>query len=101
MRKIIVIGLVALTSVATLVAASKPARADFGDVLIGAGAALGINAIVQSNNRANQAERQRYVSPQDEYYRGVQDGTNGLKYDNPRNSPDYDQGYNEGVRRGR
>jgi hypothetical protein len=39
------------------------------------------------------------VPPQQEYYRGVQDGMNGAKYDNPRNSPDYDRGYEEGAKR--
>lgn len=79
---------------------SRPARASWGDFFLGVGAAVGVRAIVDSNRRAQQ-ERYRPVSPQQEYYRGLEDGTNGARYDNPRRSPDYDRGYEAGVRRRR
>lgn len=75
----------------------KPAQASFGDFMLGVGAAVGTSAIIRSNQRARE-ERYRPVSPQQEFYRGRQDGINGLKYDNPRNSSDYDRGYQEGLK---
>jgi hypothetical protein len=75
----------------------KPAQASFGDFMLGVGAAVGTGAIIRSNQRARE-ERYRPVSPQQEFYRGRQDGINGLKYDNPRDSSDYDRGYQEGLK---
>ena len=84
---------VALVSASVSVA--RPACASFGDFMLGVGAAVGVGAIVNSANSNNQPP----PSPQQEYYRGVEDGTNGAKYDNPRSSTDYDRGYREGARR--
>ncbi len=75
----------------------KPAQASFGDFMLGVGAAVGTGAIIRSNQRARE-ERYRPVSPQQEFYRGRQDGINGLRYDNPRDSSDYDRGYQEGLK---
>ncbi|BAQ65468.1 hypothetical protein [Geminocystis sp. NIES-3709] len=75
----------------------KPVQASFGDFMLGVGAAVGVGAIVQSNQRAAQ-ERYGPATPQEEYFRGRQDGFNGLRYDNPRNSRDYDRGFQEGLR---
>ncbi len=47
----------------------------------------------------NNRQRYRYVPPEQEYRRGLEDGFNLARYDNPRNSPDYDRGYTEGRRR--
>lgn len=99
MKQITAISLATTTLLAALQALSAPAQASFGDFLLGVGAAVGVGAIVDSSRQ--QQERYRPVPPQQEYYRGVEDGTNGAKYDNPRNSPDYDRGYQEGVRRRR
>ncbi len=77
-----------------------PAKASFGDFMLGVGVAAGAGAIIRNNNRAAQ-ERYRPVPPEQEYYRGVEDGTNGVRYDNPRNSPDYDRGYRVGSQRRR
>lgn len=98
MRRIISIGLSTLTTLSALCAFSTPAKADFGDFLLGIGAAAGTSAIINSNRR-DREERYRPVAPEKEYYRGVQDGVNGNKYDNPRNSSDYDKGYEEGLQR--
>ncbi len=66
----------------------------FGEVLgIGAGAILIDRAI--NNNR----DRHQFRSPEEEYRRGLEDGFNLARYDNPRNSGDYDRGFNEGRRR--
>lgn len=94
MRKITVLSLTGLTTLTALYAFPVPANASFGDVLLGAGAAIGAKAIIDSNNN----DERRPASPEQEYYRGVQDGTNGAKYDNPRASADYDRGYEEGLR---
>jgi hypothetical protein len=76
-----------------------PAKAlDLGDVLLGAGVGVGTSMII-NNNRQAEAQRQNSVSAEEEYYRGIQDATNGAKYDNPRNSSDYDRGYEEGLNR--
>jgi hypothetical protein len=98
MQRLILSGLALVTGGATL-AAAVPAQADFGDFLLGIGVTAGVGAIVDANQRANEAQRQQPVTAQDEYYRGVQDGTNGLRYDNPRDSANYDQGYSEGLQR--
>ena len=83
-----------LTGITTNV---KPAKASFGDFMLGVGAAAGVGAIIRNNQRAAQ-ERYGPSTPQEEYFRGRQDGFNGLRYDNPRNSPDYTRGFQEGLR---
>lgn len=98
MRKITAISLSAIATFATVPMFPAPAKADFGDFLLGVGAAAGVSAI-SNNSRRQSEQRYRPVAPQEEYYRGVRDGTSALKYDNPRNSTDYDQGYEEGLRR--
>lgn len=95
MKKITILNLTGLATLAALYAFPAPASASFGDVLLGAGAAIGAEAIINSGKN----DEGRPVSPQQEYYRGVQDGTNGAKYDNPRASADYDKGYEDGLRR--
>jgi hypothetical protein len=74
-----------------------PARVEalsFGEALgIGAGGLL-IQQTVQ-NNRT----RYRFVPPEQEFQRGLEDGFNLARYDNPRDSGDYDRGYVEGRRR--
>ncbi len=58
----------------------------FGEAVgIGAGALL-INRAVQDNR-----QRYRFVPPEQEFQRGLEDGFNFARYDNPRNSRDYDQ----------
>lgn len=76
---------------------SAPARASWGDFFLGVGTAVGVGAIVQGSQQS--ADRYRPVSPEQEFWRGIEDGTNGARYDNPRNSPDYDRGFKEGMRR--
>jgi hypothetical protein len=67
----------------------------FGEAVgIGAGALL-INRVVQDNNN----QRYRFVPPEQEFQRGLEDGFNFARYDNPRNSRDYDDGFIEGRRR--
>ncbi len=78
---------------------TAPALASFGDFMLGVGATVGIGAIVNSAQNSNEANRMRPVPPEQEYYRGVEDGANGAKYDNPRNSSDYDRGYRVGAQR--
>jgi hypothetical protein len=86
-------------TITSLVAFSAPAKAlTFGEAL-GVGAATVI--IDRAIQRGKVDESTRYVSPDREYYRGVEDGANGARYDNPRNSIDYDQGYQEGIRKRR
>ena len=96
-------GLKVLTAIASVITVGAvivpPALASFGDFMLGVGATVGVGAIVNSVQRSNEANRNRPVSPQDEYFRGLQDGINGAKYDNPRNSPDYDRGFKEGAQR--
>lgn len=94
---ILTFAVIASTSMATISFPLKPAKASFGDFMLGVGTAVGVGAIIQSNQRAN---RERYgpATPQEEYFRGRQDGFNGLRYDNPRNSIDYDRGFQEGLR---
>ncbi|GCE58840.1 hypothetical protein [Microcystis aeruginosa] len=66
----------------------------FGEAVgIGAGALL-INRAVQDNR-----QRYRFVPPEQEFQRGLEDGFNFARYDNPRNSRDYDDGFIEGRRR--
>ncbi|UFP94438.1 hypothetical protein ISF26_22290 [Gloeobacter morelensis MG652769] len=65
------------------------------------GEVIGIGAGVTAVNtiRANNQTRGGYYPPEAEYGRGVNDGIKHLRYDNPRNSSAYDQGYQEGIRR--
>lgn len=66
----------------------------FGEAIgIGAGVILIDQAI--DNNR----QRHRYVPPRQEYDRGLEDGYNNARYDNPRNSSDYNNGYTQGRSR--
>ncbi|MDJ0579787.1 MAG: hypothetical protein AB4057_20675 [Crocosphaera sp.] len=88
------------TFLTTIQLFTTPAQANFGDFLLGVGATLGVGAIIEGN-RADAERRYRPVPPEQEYFRGIQDGTNGANYDNPRNSLDYDRGYQEGLRRRR
>ena len=92
---------VSLISVAGIVTLPQTAKAlSFGEVLgIGAGVFV-VDQVIRNNNNA---ARDRYTprSPQEEFFRGVQDGRNGARYDNPRNSRDYDDGFNEGLRQRR
>ncbi len=80
---------------AILIPFSTPAKAlSFGEALgIGAGAVL-INQTI-NNNR----QRYRFVPPEQEHRRGLEDGFNRARYDNPRDSGDYDRGFIEGRRR--
>lgn len=75
----------------------KPASASFGDFMLGVGAGVGTSVIINNNRRANE-QRYGFASPEEEFFRGRSDGINGLRYDNPRNSPDYDRGFQEGLR---
>ena len=99
MKKITAISLTATTILTSFQLFSAPAYANFGDFLLGVGATLGVGALVKSGR--DERDRYRPVPPEQEYYRGVEDGTNGAKYDNPRDSPDYDRGYQVGARRRR
>ena len=98
MKKIAAIGLSAVTTLTAIATCSSPAQAGFGDFLLGTGVGVGSTLLIQNNRRAAQG-RYRPVSPEDEYFRGLQDGVNGARYDNPRNSKDYDRGFEEGLRR--
>jgi len=88
-----------LTGLSTVSFLALPARADFGDFLLGVGATAGTVLIINGAKQSSEASRAAPASPQQEYYRGVEDGTNRVKYDNPRNSPDYDEGYQVGLKR--
>ena len=97
-QKTLAVSLISLASVITLPQTAK--ALSFGEVLgIGAGV-FAVDQVIRNNNNA---ARDRYTprSPQEEFFRGVQDGQNGARYDNPRNSSDYDDGFNEGLRRRR
>ncbi|MEB3310561.1 MAG: hypothetical protein VKJ02_10030 [Snowella sp.] len=98
MKRISAISLATTIVLSSVSLYPRPAQASWGDFFLGVGAAVGVGAIV---NSAQRAEAQRYapVPPEQEYFRGLQDGINGARYDNPRNSPDYDRGFEEGVRR--
>ncbi len=99
-NKLMILTVTATTLVASFNLNLKSAEASFGDFMLGVGAAVGTRAIIDANKR-NTQERYKPVSPRDEYYRGKQDGINNLRYDNPRNSSDYDRGYEEGARQRR
>jgi hypothetical protein len=66
----------------------------FGEALgVGAGLIL-IDKAVEGNQ-----QRYRYAPPEEEYRRGLEDGYNRVRYDNPRNSREYDDGFTEGRQR--
>ena len=88
------------TFLTTIQLFTTTAQANFGDFLLGVGATIGVGAIIEGN-RADAERRYRPVPPEQEYFGGIQDGTNGANYGNPRNSLDYDRGYQEGLRRRR
>ena len=88
-----------LTGLSGLSLIAMPARADFGSFLLGVGAGAGTTLLINSGNNADAARRSAPVSPKEEYFRGIQDGTNRARYDNPRNSPDYDRGFKTGLNR--
>jgi hypothetical protein len=90
--------LVALTTTTVgVVSIPTPVKADFGDVMLGIGAGAATGIIINNNTKRSTEDRYKPVPPEQEYYRGVQDGVNGEKYDNPRNSSDYDKGYEDGL----
>lgn len=97
MKKMTAISLTTLTSLAALSGFAAPASANFGSFMLGTG--VGAGSAILINNSQNQ-RRQRYapVSSDQEFARGRQDGANGARYDNPRNSSAYTQGFQEGVR---
>jgi hypothetical protein len=106
MKQSIAIGLSSLTIVAFLGSTVSVAQASFGNFMLGVGAAAGTSAVINANRRATEAEQraaeaelQRTVSAEEEFFRGLQDALNGLPYDNFRATVDYDQGFQEGVRR--
>lgn len=106
MKRSIATGLSVVTAMAFLGSTANVAQASFGNFMLGVGAATGTSAVINSNRRANEAEqrateaeRQQAVSPEEEFFRGLQDALNGLPYDNFRATMDYDQGFQEGVRR--
>jgi hypothetical protein len=80
----------------TLTGSIAPAQASFGDFMLGVGATVGIGALVKSSQNA---QRCNPTSPEQNFFRGVEDGQNGARYDNPCASPDYDRGFQEGARR--
>lgn len=98
MKKIISLGLSTLTTVSAIATFSSPAQANFGNFLLGTGVGVGSTLLIQNNRQATR-DRYRPVSPEEEHFRGLQDGINGARYDNPRNSRDYDRGFQEGLRR--
>ena len=106
MKRSIAVGLSVFTAIASLAPTAKVAHASFGDFLLGVGVAAGTSAVINSNRRATESERraaeagrQQTVSPEEEFFRGLQDALNGLPYDNFRATIDYDEGFQEGVRR--
>lgn len=98
MKRITALSLTTALTLGSLPFFSRPAQASWGDFFLGVGTAVGVGAIVNSAQRSN-AQRYAPVPPEQEFFRGVQDGINGARYDNPRNSPDYDRGFEEGIRR--
>jgi hypothetical protein len=89
-------GIVVILTAIFLTSSANYAKAlTFGEALgIGAGAVL-IDRAVRNNNN----QRYRFVPPEQEFQRGLEDGFNFARYDNPRNSRDYDDGFIEGRRR--
>ncbi|WP_156119772.1 hypothetical protein [Leptolyngbya sp. KIOST-1] len=106
MKRTTAVGLSIFAAIASLATMTSVAQASFGNFMLGVGAAAGTSAVINSNRRANEAEqrateaeRQQAVTPEEEFFRGLQDALNGLPYDNFRATIDYDQGFQEGVRR--
>lgn len=106
MKRSIAIGLSVFAAIASLAPTATVVQASFGNFMLGVGAAAGTSAVINSNRRANEAERrateaerQQAASPEEEFFRGLQDALNGLPYDNFRASLDYDKGFQEGARR--
>jgi hypothetical protein len=107
------VGLSIFAAIATLAPTAQVAQASFGHFMWGVGVTAGTSAAVNASRRANEAnqraneaerraeevERQQAVSPEEEFFRGLQDALNGLPYDNFRATLDYDEGFQEGVRR--
>lgn len=92
------IALSTVTAFAPVFINIAPAQASFGDFMLGVGAGVGTSVIINNNRRARE-DRYRPVPPDQEFARGLQDGMNNARYDNPRNSPDYNRGFQEGLRR--
>ncbi|MEA5448046.1 hypothetical protein VB780_05660 [Leptolyngbya sp. CCNP1308] len=106
MKRSIAIGLSVFAAIASLAPTAQVVQASFGNFMLGVGAAAGTSAVINSNRRAieaeqraTEAERQQTVSPEEEFFRGLQDALNGLPYDNFRATANYDEGFQEGVRR--
>jgi hypothetical protein len=106
MKRSVAVSLAIFTAMASLAPTATVAQASFGNFMLGVGAAAGTSAVINSNRRANEAEQraaevesQRPVSPEEEFFRGLQDALNGLPYDNFRATDYYDEGFQEGVRR--
>lgn len=106
MKRWTAVGLSVVSAIATLAPTAHVAQASFGDFMLGVGVTAGATAVINSNRRANAAEqraadaqRQQTVTPESEFFRGLQDALNGLPYDNFRATLDYDEGFQEGIRR--
>jgi hypothetical protein len=98
MPKLVAISLSVIAATTTLMGGlAQPALSlSFGEALgVGAGILLLDKAI------GNNQQRYQYRSPQEEYRRGLEDGYNGARYDNPRDSSNYDRGYTQGRQRAR
>lgn len=90
-----------LTTLLLIIAVPLPSLAlSFGEVL-GIGTGVFLLDRVRRSNEADRRDRYTPKAPEEEYFRGVRDGTENLQYDNPRNSIEYDRGYQEGVARRR
>lgn len=109
MKRWTAVGLSVVAAIATLAPTAQVAQASFGDFMLGVGVAAGASAVINSNRRATTAEQraadaqrqqaEQAVTPESEFFRGLQDALNGLPYDNFRATPDYDEGFQEGIRR--
>ncbi|PSF39347.1 hypothetical protein C7H19_00735 [Aphanothece hegewaldii CCALA 016] len=98
MNKITAISLSTLTALGAGSAFfTAPASANFGNFMLGAGVGAG-SAILINNSQNQRRQRYGFVPPEQEFTRGRQDGFNGAKYDNPRNSNEYTRGFQEGLR---
>lgn len=96
MKKVLTTVLTTLTTTTAIVGMISPSvvALTFGEALgIGAGAII-LDRAINSNQ-----DRYQYRSPEQEYRRGLEDGFNRARYDNPRNSRDYDNGYTQGRQR--
>lgn len=97
MKKITAISLITITSVGAVSGFAAPARANFGNFLLGAGVGAG-SAILINNSQNQNRQRYGFAPPEQECNRGRQDGFNGARYDNPRNSSDYTRCFQDGLR---